>query len=36
MQKYIKIFGFLHRQNKKVKAAATYLSLDIVLLAHFS
>ena len=35
MQKYIKILGFLHRQNKKVKAAATYLSLDTVLLAHF-
>gem|GEM_PF-4829078 len=36
MQKYIKILGFLHRQNKKVKASATYLPLDTVLLAHFS
>lgn len=36
LQKYIKILGLLHRQNKKVKVTTTYLSLDTLLLAHFS
>ncbi len=36
VQKYIKICGFLHRQNKKAKATATNLSLDTVLIAQFS
>lgn len=33
-QKYIKIFGFLHRQNKKVKAYATYPSYRVIFLRH--